>query len=49
MIKEPKLNKKNNINPLCYFTLSNTRRFYLSMESLWLVGKGLTAGPIYCI
>ena len=25
--------------PLSYFTLSNARRFYLSMESLW-VGKG---------
>ena len=30
--------------PLCYFSLSNTRQFHLSRESLW-VGKGLT-GPI---
>ena len=30
--------------PLCYFSLSNTRQFHLSRESLW-VGKGLT-GPM---
>ena len=31
---------------LCYFTLSNTRRFYSSRDSLWSPGgKGLT-GPI---
>ena len=38
-VKTASKNLHGDHRPLCYFTLSNARRLYSSMESLW-VGKG---------
>ena len=47
MYLQPPIPAKN--RPLYYFTLSNSRQFYLSRESLW-VGKvkGLIFEKLFC-